>query len=199
MLASVVKPLRLWHIAYTCHHFYLQEVILGLTDRCRFIVNDTEVPKCLLLTVSPFPLLKAAFLFHSIVINVIIFLQVASNITSFATYNEFLLVTTNSHTCQCFCLKNMPLKGKCQMWLPAAGSSWPLSGNHKKSLFFTSKPAASAVFGSLRTAALQMEEESCFQESTREQGAQGSDFVCHMSFPESRICPVVVPSPFSTA
>uniref|UniRef100_A0A8B9G9S9 Elongator complex protein 1 n=1 Tax=Amazona collaria TaxID=241587 RepID=A0A8B9G9S9_9PSIT len=54
-----------------------EEVILGLTDRCRFIVNDTEV---------------------------------ASNITSFATYNEFLLVTTNSHTCQCFCLKNMPLK-----------------------------------------------------------------------------------------
>ncbi|XP_030327212.1 elongator complex protein 1 isoform X5 [Strigops habroptila] len=54
-----------------------EEVILGLTDRCRFIVNDTEV---------------------------------ASNITSFATYNEFLLVTTNSHTCQCFCLKNISLK-----------------------------------------------------------------------------------------
>uniref|UniRef100_A0A669QRK3 Elongator complex protein 1 n=1 Tax=Phasianus colchicus TaxID=9054 RepID=A0A669QRK3_PHACC len=54
-----------------------EEVILGLTDRCRFFVNDTEV---------------------------------ASNITSFATYNEFLLVTTNSHTCQCFCLKNMSVK-----------------------------------------------------------------------------------------
>uniref|UniRef100_A0A8B9PHM8 Elongator complex protein 1 n=1 Tax=Apteryx owenii TaxID=8824 RepID=A0A8B9PHM8_APTOW len=35
---------------------------------------------------------------------------VASNITSFATYNEFLLVTTNSHTCQCFCLKDMSVK-----------------------------------------------------------------------------------------
>ncbi|XP_021392787.2 elongator complex protein 1 isoform X2 [Lonchura striata] len=54
-----------------------EEVILGLTDRCRFFVNDTEV---------------------------------ASNITSFATYNEFLLVTTNSHTCQCFCLKNLSVK-----------------------------------------------------------------------------------------
>ncbi|NXB00895.1 ELP1 protein, partial [Cnemophilus loriae] len=54
-----------------------KEVILGLTDRCRFFVNDIEV---------------------------------ASNITSFATYNEFLLVTTNSHTCQCFCLKNLSVK-----------------------------------------------------------------------------------------
>ncbi|NXU95346.1 ELP1 protein, partial [Xiphorhynchus elegans] len=54
-----------------------EEMILGLTDRCRFFVNDVEV---------------------------------ASNITSFATYNEFLLVTTNSHTCQCFCLKNFPVK-----------------------------------------------------------------------------------------
>uniref|UniRef100_A0A8C3UCR4 Elongator complex protein 1 n=1 Tax=Catharus ustulatus TaxID=91951 RepID=A0A8C3UCR4_CATUS len=54
-----------------------EEVILGLTDRCRFFVNDVEV---------------------------------ASNITSFATYNEFLLVTTNTHTCQCFCLKNLSVK-----------------------------------------------------------------------------------------
>ncbi|NWX64964.1 ELP1 protein, partial [Promerops cafer] len=54
-----------------------EEVILGLTDRCRFFVNDIEV---------------------------------ASNITSFATYHEFLLVTTNSHTCQCFCLKNLSVK-----------------------------------------------------------------------------------------
>ncbi|NWI51091.1 ELP1 protein, partial [Calyptomena viridis] len=54
-----------------------EEMILGLTDRCRFFINDVEV---------------------------------ASNITSFTTYNEFLLVTTNSHTCQCFCLKNLPVK-----------------------------------------------------------------------------------------
>ncbi|NWR76836.1 ELP1 protein, partial [Centropus unirufus] len=54
-----------------------EEVIMGLTDRCRFFVNDIEV---------------------------------ASNITSFATYNEFLLVTTTSHTCQCFCLKNLSVK-----------------------------------------------------------------------------------------
>ncbi|NXS51860.1 ELP1 protein, partial [Brachypteracias leptosomus] len=56
-----------------------EEMVLGLTDRCRFFVNDIEV---------------------------------ASNITSFATYNEFLLVTTNSHTCQCFCLENISVKGK---------------------------------------------------------------------------------------
>ncbi|XP_064032731.1 elongator complex protein 1 [Pogoniulus pusillus] len=54
-----------------------EEVVLGLTDRCRFFVNDAEV---------------------------------ASNITSFTTYNEFLVVTTSSHTCQCFCLKNMSVK-----------------------------------------------------------------------------------------
>ncbi|XP_030092760.1 elongator complex protein 1 isoform X1 [Serinus canaria] len=54
-----------------------EEVILGLTDRCRFFVNNIEV---------------------------------ASNITSFATCSEFLLVTTNSHTCQCFCLKNLSVK-----------------------------------------------------------------------------------------
>ncbi|NXD28826.1 ELP1 protein, partial [Spelaeornis formosus] len=54
-----------------------EEVILGLTDRCRFFVNDIEI---------------------------------ASNITSFTTHNEFLLVTTNLHTCQCFCLKNLSVK-----------------------------------------------------------------------------------------
>uniref|UniRef100_A0A8C3UFI9 Elongator complex protein 1 n=1 Tax=Catharus ustulatus TaxID=91951 RepID=A0A8C3UFI9_CATUS len=64
----------------SCYIFlkgFSEEVILGLTDRCRFFVNDVEV---------------------------------ASNITSFATYNEFLLVTTNTHTCQCFCLKNLSVK-----------------------------------------------------------------------------------------
>ncbi|NXY82248.1 ELP1 protein, partial [Alcedo cyanopectus] len=54
-----------------------EEMILGLTDRCRFFVNDIEV---------------------------------ASTITSFVIYDEFLLVTTNSHTCQCFCLKNISVK-----------------------------------------------------------------------------------------
>uniref|UniRef100_A0A8C0R5H3 Elongator complex protein 1 n=1 Tax=Canis lupus dingo TaxID=286419 RepID=A0A8C0R5H3_CANLU len=51
----------------------LQECVLGLSDRCRFFINDTEV---------------------------------ASNITSFAVYDEFLLLTTHSHTCQCFCLRD---------------------------------------------------------------------------------------------
>uniref|UniRef100_A0A452UM88 Elongator complex protein 1 n=1 Tax=Ursus maritimus TaxID=29073 RepID=A0A452UM88_URSMA len=51
----------------------LQECVLGLSDRCRFFINDTEI---------------------------------ASNITSFAVYGEFLLLTTHSHTCQCFCLKD---------------------------------------------------------------------------------------------
>ncbi|XP_062455173.1 elongator complex protein 1 isoform X2 [Rhea pennata] len=36
--------------------------------------------------------------------------EVASNIISFATYSEFLLVTTSSHTCQCFCLKDVTVK-----------------------------------------------------------------------------------------
>ncbi|XP_005626959.2 elongator complex protein 1 isoform X1 [Canis lupus familiaris] len=50
-----------------------EECVLGLSDRCRFFINDTEV---------------------------------ASNITSFAVYDEFLLLTTHSHTCQCFCLRD---------------------------------------------------------------------------------------------
>ncbi|XP_036712629.1 elongator complex protein 1 isoform X2 [Balaenoptera musculus] len=54
-----------------------EECVLGLTDRCRFFISDTEV---------------------------------ASNITSFAVYDEFLLLTTHSHTCQCFCLRDASLK-----------------------------------------------------------------------------------------
>ncbi|XP_019372711.1 PREDICTED: elongator complex protein 1 isoform X2 [Gavialis gangeticus] len=55
-----------------------EDAILGLSDRCRFFINDIEV---------------------------------ASNITSFVTYDEFLLVTTHSHTCQCLSLKDALLKG----------------------------------------------------------------------------------------
>ncbi|XP_065518260.1 elongator complex protein 1 [Lathamus discolor] len=97
--APVLEPWRTSsgcavHFPYPCVQTSItriggEEVILGLTDRCRFIVNDTEV---------------------------------ASNITSFATYNEFLLVTTNSHTCQCFCLKNMTLKAL-QAGLSSAAAS----------------------------------------------------------------------------
>ncbi|KAF6124108.1 elongator complex protein 1 [Phyllostomus discolor] len=54
-----------------------EECVLGLTDRCRFFINDNEV---------------------------------ASNITSFAVYDEFLLLTTHSHTCQCFCLRDASFK-----------------------------------------------------------------------------------------
>ncbi|XP_028367280.1 elongator complex protein 1 isoform X2 [Phyllostomus discolor] len=36
--------------------------------------------------------------------------EVASNITSFAVYDEFLLLTTHSHTCQCFCLRDASFK-----------------------------------------------------------------------------------------
>ncbi|XP_017659129.1 elongator complex protein 1 isoform X2 [Nannospalax galili] len=54
-----------------------EERILGLTDRCRFFIDDTEV---------------------------------ASNITSFAVYDEFLLLTTHSHTCQCFSLRDASFK-----------------------------------------------------------------------------------------
>ncbi|XP_046559311.1 LOW QUALITY PROTEIN: putative elongator complex protein 1 [Haliotis rubra] len=45
-----------------------EEVVLGLTDRYRFYVNDKEI---------------------------------ASNCTSFAVHDEFLLLTTLSHTCRC--------------------------------------------------------------------------------------------------
>ncbi|OWK07377.1 hypothetical protein Celaphus_00016955 [Cervus elaphus hippelaphus] len=48
--------------------------------------------------------------------------EVASNITSFAVYDEFLLVTAHSHTCQCFCLRDASLKtlqaGLCSSHLP---------------------------------------------------------------------------------
>ncbi|XP_014637538.1 PREDICTED: elongator complex protein 1 isoform X1 [Ceratotherium simum simum] len=54
-----------------------EECVLGLTDRCRFFISDTEV---------------------------------ASNVTSFAVYDDFLLLTTHSHTCQCFCLRDASLK-----------------------------------------------------------------------------------------
>ncbi|XP_004600345.2 elongator complex protein 1 [Sorex araneus] len=54
-----------------------EECVLGLSDRCRFFINDTEI---------------------------------ASNITSFVVYDEFLLLTTHSHTCQCFCLTESSLK-----------------------------------------------------------------------------------------
>lgn len=76
-------------------------------------------------------------------INTVIFLQVASNITSFATYNEFLLVTTNSHICQCFCLKDLTVKGKCQFC--HGHCLGPATCPH----FSTSKPA---VFGSFKAA-----------------------------------------------
>ncbi|KAM8803480.1 elongator complex protein 1 [Rhynchonycteris naso] len=54
-----------------------EECVLGLTDRCRFFINDNEV---------------------------------ASNITSFAVYDDFLLLTTHFHTCQCFCLRDASFK-----------------------------------------------------------------------------------------
>ncbi|XP_020664637.3 elongator complex protein 1 isoform X1 [Pogona vitticeps] len=54
-----------------------EEIIFGLTDRCRFFINDTEV---------------------------------ASNVTSFAVQDDFLLLTTHSHTCQCLSLRNTSLK-----------------------------------------------------------------------------------------
>lgn len=54
-----------------------EECVLGLTDRCRFFISDTEV---------------------------------ASDITSFTVYDEFLLLTTHSHTCLCFSLRDTSLK-----------------------------------------------------------------------------------------
>ena len=49
-------------------HCIFQCVVLGLTDRYRFYVNETEV---------------------------------ASNCTSFSVHDEFLLLTTLTHTCRC--------------------------------------------------------------------------------------------------
>ncbi|XP_012374284.1 elongator complex protein 1 isoform X2 [Dasypus novemcinctus] len=54
-----------------------EECVLGLTNRYRFFINDTEI---------------------------------ASNITSFAIYDEFLLLTTHSHTCQCLYLRDASVK-----------------------------------------------------------------------------------------
>ncbi|XP_061492160.1 elongator complex protein 1 isoform X2 [Rhineura floridana] len=54
-----------------------EETIFGLSDRCRFFINDIEV---------------------------------ASNVTSFAVHDEFLLLTTHAHTCQCLSLRNTSLK-----------------------------------------------------------------------------------------
>lgn len=55
-----------------------EEQVLGLTDRSRFFINDTEI---------------------------------ASNITSFRLYDEFLLLTTHSHTCRCIHLQEVSIKG----------------------------------------------------------------------------------------
>lgn len=38
--------------------------------------------------------------------------QVASNISSFVVNDEFLLLTTHSHTCRCFHLTTLSIKGK---------------------------------------------------------------------------------------
>ncbi|NXF23317.1 ELP1 protein, partial [Rhodinocichla rosea] len=90
-----------------------EEVILGLTDRCRFFVNDIEV---------------------------------ASNITSFAAYNEFLLVTTNSHTCQCFCLKNLSVKAlQASLSSTAASSSETLRKVERGSRIVTVVPQDTKV------------------------------------------------------
>ncbi|XP_010177962.1 PREDICTED: elongator complex protein 1, partial [Mesitornis unicolor] len=90
-----------------------EEMILGLTDRCRFFVNDTEV---------------------------------ASNITSFATYNEFLLVTTSSHTCQCFCLKNVSVKAlQAGLSSPAAPNSETLRKVERGSRIITITPQDTKV------------------------------------------------------
>ncbi|XP_038077716.1 elongator complex protein 1-like isoform X2 [Patiria miniata] len=52
-----------------------QEVVLGLTERYRFYINETEF---------------------------------ASNCTSFAVHDEYLLMTTHSHTCRCISLNSNP-------------------------------------------------------------------------------------------
>ncbi|XP_067886712.1 elongator complex protein 1 isoform X2 [Heterodontus francisci] len=49
-----------------------EEMVLGLTERSRFFINDLEI---------------------------------ASNVTSFIVYDEFLLFTTHSHTCRCLNLR----------------------------------------------------------------------------------------------
>ncbi|XP_067839650.1 elongator complex protein 1 [Heptranchias perlo] len=54
-----------------------EEMVLGLTERSRFFINDLEI---------------------------------ASNITSFIVYDDFLLFTTHSHTCRCLNLRTTSLK-----------------------------------------------------------------------------------------
>uniref|UniRef100_UPI00398E37B0 elongator complex protein 1 isoform X2 n=1 Tax=Pristiophorus japonicus TaxID=55135 RepID=UPI00398E37B0 len=59
-----------------------EEMVLGLTERSRFFINDLEI---------------------------------ASNITSFIMYEEFLLFTDHSHTCRCLSLKTTSLKALSQL------------------------------------------------------------------------------------
>lgn len=125
---------------------------------------------------SPFSLPKICPVLLQTEIKVVIFLQVASNITSFATYNEFLLVTTNSHTCQCFCLKNMSVKGKRHFCLPAPGSSWPLSWDCSVSQFFVSKPAYLGHSEQLLNRGREL-----FLEVCQIEGAQGTLKIMHSS------------------
>ncbi|XP_044161324.1 elongator complex protein 1 isoform X1 [Bufo gargarizans] len=54
-----------------------EEVVLGITDRSRFFINN---------------------------------LAVATNITSFAIYDDFLLLTNHSHTCRCVLLRDTSVK-----------------------------------------------------------------------------------------
>ncbi|XP_066576528.1 elongator complex protein 1 isoform X2 [Amia ocellicauda] len=55
-----------------------EEQLLGLTDRSRLFIGDTEL---------------------------------ASNISSFVLYDDFLLLTTHSHTCRCLSLNETSVKG----------------------------------------------------------------------------------------
>ncbi|XP_069045545.1 elongator complex protein 1 isoform X1 [Lepisosteus oculatus] len=55
-----------------------EEQLLGLSDRSRFSIGDTEI---------------------------------SSNISSFVLYDNFLLLTTHSHTCRCFNLHETSVKG----------------------------------------------------------------------------------------
>lgn len=105
---------------------HLQECVLGLTDRSHLYAGDTEVSNhqrssCVLpqsgLAVQQSIVLSLSSLSPPLSLSLSLSLcvslsQLASNISSFAVCNDFLLITTHSHTCRCLQLNTLGVQGR---------------------------------------------------------------------------------------
>lgn len=91
-----------------------QEYLLGLTDRSHLYAGDTEV--CCLICFSSSQCVRGETgrnMASGICVHLCLLLsQLASNVSSFAICNDFLLITTHSHTCRCLQLSTLTVKGK---------------------------------------------------------------------------------------